>query len=172
MDARRIWLISAAGLVAAAALGFLAYRGLEPILAGPACGHSQAADLALGLVTDAPTQQRIQALDAAYGAEYARACDQLCAERAKLSEKLITAQAADPEVAAALGLIHAQQARMEVMTWEHLIAVRDLLPPAQRARYVRRVQQDWAQGQARLRQIANAGQCQLPKAVGKPAGSQ
>jgi hypothetical protein len=163
----KLWSLSAAGLVLAGVLGFLAFRGLQPMLGAPACAHSQAANLALNLATDAATQQRIQALDAAYGAEYAQACDRLCADRGKLSERLITARADDPEVAAALARIHAQQARMEQMTWNHIISVRDLLPAAERAVYIRRVQEDWARGQARLRTVANAGACRMPEHGGK-----
>lgn len=163
MGRMRLVLISLAGLILAGALGYGVYRQVQPLVAAPACDHSQAADLALNLAADPATQRRVQELDAAFGAQFSAACDQLCADRAKLSEKLVSARADDPEVASALERIHGQQARMEVLTWNHIIAVRDLLPEGQRADYVRKVQADWARGQARLRSAAAMGQCQMEK---------
>jgi hypothetical protein len=166
MKQSKFWLLSLTGLILSGVLGFGIYRWVQPRMAGPACGYSQAAKLALDTTNDAAAQKQIQAADAAFGTEFAAVCGQLCSQRAKLSEKLITAKADDPEVNAALDAIHRQQAQMEKITWKHIITVRDLLPEAQRGKYIRKVQDNWADGQARLRNAASLSQCQMEH--GKP----
>ncbi len=173
MIGNRTWLISLGVLLAAGAIGFAAFRLLAPKLQPEQCGPSQAASLALSVVADVPTQKRIQALDAAFAAEFAKACDSLCQDRAQLSERLIAAKPDDPEVSRTLELIHQQQARMELMTWNHIIAVRDLLPAAERAKYIHLVQVNWERSQARLRSVAQLGACQFtqPK-TGQESGGK
>jgi hypothetical protein len=172
MNSPRLVWISLAGLILAGALGFGVTRSLQPTLVGSPCDHSQAANLALSLASDADTRQRVLAQDAAFGTEFAAACDRLCAERARLSDKLIMAKTNDPEVATTLAQIHVRQAQMELLTWNHIIAVRDLLPEAKRLVYVRRVREDWARGQTRLHTVANAGMCRMPGHSGKWTNEQ
>lgn len=166
MNRTGLWLISLAGLILAGVLGFGIYRWFQPMMTGPVCRYSQAANLALGINADAATQKKIQQLDAAFSVEFARVCGQLCSDRAKLSEKLMTAKAGDPEVSAALDNLHRQQAQMEQMTWNNIISMRDLLPEGQRVEYIRKVQADWADSQAHLRNVASMSQCQMEQ--GKP----
>lgn len=161
MNPTKRWLMAAIGLIIAAALGFGSRRWLGPAPENSSCHYSHAANLALEINVGADIREKIRKLDSAFGEEFGRACGQLCSDREKLSEKLPVAKAGDPDTGAALEAIHRQQAHMERMTWNHLIAVRDLLPQDRRAEYVRKVRADWECDQARLRNASAMGACRM-----------
>jgi hypothetical protein len=173
MDKRKLVLAGSSGLILLAVLAAtyaLVFHGGQG--RHEACIPSTVAALALKQGPDPAAREQILVLDKTFGAQYGQACLDMCQQRTQLAERLGTAPGNDAEAQRLLNLINAQQAYLEKLTWQHLLAVRDRLPAPARAEFVQAVQKQWGQAVSRMQhQLTMTGGCSLP-GPGNPGREQ
>lgn len=164
MNKTNSWLLLGLIILVAAAAGFGLVAFLGPDQKNP---YSETARLALDLPLAEEEKTRVLALDETFRQAYADYCGLMCGQRAELSSRLTTAAQNDPEVQQLAAAIHTTMAGMELLTANHILKIRDLLPAAQGKAFILAVQLQWAEGQAKLAAIAK-GACQTDLGEGSP----
>jgi hypothetical protein len=162
MDTRKLIIASASMVLLGIALWgtatWIEHRGLR---CGNHCEYSTVAALAMKDILNSEVKATVQALDQSFTNEYTQVCATLCRQREQLSQRLGSAKADDPESQALLEKITASQTQLEILTWKHIMDVRDSLPEAKRAAFVKAVQNQWGQGMARMKHQVN--ECTMHK---------
>ncbi|NTV51625.1 MAG: hypothetical protein HGA76_01225 [Candidatus Firestonebacteria bacterium] len=126
------------------------------------CAPSTVAGLAVKHVKDPESRKKILALDQAFSGQYAQVCTELCAERTRLARRLGEAPSDDPESQRLMNRITADQAQLEILTWQHIMRVRDSLPEPARTSFVQAVQAQWGEAVSRMQHHADTtGACTL-----------
>jgi hypothetical protein len=126
------------------------------------CAPSRVADLALQGLKNPEAREKILALDKKFSTEYAQVCMEMCGQRTQLSEQLGTLGQDDPAGTRLLNLINADQALLEKLTWQHILAVRDVLTGPERTAFVQSVKKQWGEAVSHMQhQATMAGTCSL-----------
>jgi hypothetical protein len=123
------------------------------------CG-SEIASVVDALELEEGTLAAVHSLDKKFLEDYRKSCGVLCEQRKALSGYLNDAEKENPQAMQLITDIHTLYALQEKATFQHIIAVRDMLPDEQREPFIRKIQSRWEQGQQHLKRIAEKSCCE------------
>ncbi len=119
------------------------------------CATTRVGQWAHSLAATPDEKAKVKALDLTFSQQYAAACAHLCSQRELLAQQL-GEPLAGTQAKPLLDQINADQAQLEQLTWDHIVALRDVLPESKRGAFVQAVQKQWKQGLARMKHQADA----------------